>query len=49
MERYLAEKDQHIKQQEVIKESEIIKRKEDKLRDIYRTLEKNTFIKEKRK
>lgn len=33
----------------MIKESEIIKRKEDKLRDIYRTLEKNTLIKEKRK
>lgn len=33
----------------MIKESDIIKRKEDKLRDIYRTLEKNTLIKEKRK
>jgi hypothetical protein len=49
LDRFLQEKDEHIRQQEVIKESEIIKRKEDRLRGIYRTLEKNTYIKEKRK
>jgi len=45
----LQEKDDHIKVQEINKESEIIKKKEDKIRGIYRTLEKNTYIKEKRK
>lgn len=35
--------------QEIMKEQEVLKKKEDKLRAIYRTLEKNTFIKEKKK
>eukprot|EP00347_Sterkiella_histriomuscorum_P019451 403341581 len=49
LERFLQEKDDHIKHQEIVKESDIIKKKEDKLRGIFRTLEKNTYIKEKRK
>jgi hypothetical protein len=32
-----------------VKETEMIKKKEDKLRGIYRTLEKNTYLKEKKK
>lgn len=39
----------HIKEQGIAKETEIIKKKEDKIRGIYRTLEKNTYIKEQKK
>ena len=49
LERFLQEKDEYIKHQDIQKESEIIKKKEDKIRGIYRTLEKNTYLKEKKK
>jgi len=49
LERLLLDKEEYIKQQEIQKESEIIKKKEDRLRGIYRTLEKNTYLKEKKK
>lgn len=45
----IEEKEHHIAVQEVQLEQKMLHKKEEKLRDIYRTLEKNTYINEKKK
>ena len=49
LDRQLAEKDKHIVEKEVKKEETMLKKKRDKLRTIFKTLEKSEYLKEKRK
>lgn len=49
METFHKEKYSYIQHQDIQKEEHIIKKKEDKIRNIFRTLEKNAYLTEKKK